>query len=79
MGSGFELELNASETLSVTNDGVSTFATVLNENDSYSVQVLSHPTEQYCTVSNSTGSSTVDVTLAVSCGPSAIFSDGFED
>jgi subtilisin family serine protease/subtilisin-like proprotein convertase family protein len=79
LGSGFELQLNTNETLSVTSDGISTFSTTLAENINYTVSVLNHPTDQYCTINNSTGTSIVDITLAVSCGPSRIFSDGFED
>lgn len=77
-GTGFVIQLNATESLQITGNGISVFTTDLNEGDAYSAAVLSHPSDQYCTISNNQGTSINDITLTVNCGPELVFSNGFE-
>jgi len=77
-GTGFVLQLNSTEDLQVTTNGISTFKTDINDGGAYSVKVLSQPLDQYCIINSDQGTSTSDITLAINCGPNAVFTNGFE-
>jgi hypothetical protein len=69
-GSGFVLQNNAADNLSVTSNSTFTFATPIKSGLTYAVTVLSQPTgpSQTCTVTSPAGSvAGGPVTLAVSC------------
>ncbi len=65
------LQNNGGDNLSITSNGAFTFTTSLLDTDTYAVTVLTQPSDQTCTVSNSTGTITganvanVTVTCAV--------------
>ncbi len=74
-GTSVTLQNNGGDDLTLTADGVFSFATALTDGSAYSVAVLSHPTSpsQTCTVSNGSGTlAGANVTnVAVVCVPAA--------
>ncbi|MEY4761987.1 MAG: hypothetical protein RLZZ200_1843 [Pseudomonadota bacterium] len=64
------VQLNGTESLSVSADGAFTFATKQAASSSYQVTVKTNPTGQVCVVSGGSGNVTANVTLiAVLCAP----------
>lgn len=62
------LQNNGGNNLTLSVNGPFTFSTALTTNTTYSVTVLTQPTDQTCTVGNSTGTITANVTnVTVSC------------
>ncbi|MEM7179508.1 MAG: LamG-like jellyroll fold domain-containing protein [Spirochaetota bacterium] len=67
---GLSLQNNSSDTLSVTADGVHTFATSVATGDSYSISVSSQPSGQKCTLgSGASGTvASANISLTLTCG-----------
>ena len=67
-GANVVLQVNGGNNLSVTTNGSFTFATPLATGTSYSVSVLTQPTNQNCTVAGGSGTVAAGITsIAVSC------------
>ncbi len=67
-GTGLVLQNNGGDDLAIAASGAFTFSKGLKKNESYSVTVLAQPTGQTCTVANSAGTVTSNVTnVAVNC------------
>jgi Cellulase (glycosyl hydrolase family 5) len=69
-GTGLVLQDNGADNLTIAADGSFTFATALAAGSTYSVKVLTQPSNptQTCTVSNGTGTADADVTnVSVTC------------
>jgi hypothetical protein len=67
-GATLVLQVNGGNNLSVTTNGSFTFATPLATGTSYSVSVLTQPTNQNCTVAGGSGTVAAGITsIAVSC------------
>ncbi len=77
------LQNNGGDDLVVTSNGPFTFATALENGDSYNVTVLSEPAGQTCVVGNGSGSingaSVTDVSITCSGGSSVLQNDTFVD
>ena len=72
-GSGFVLQDNGGDNLSVTGNGTSTFATQIASGGAYAVTVLTQPTGQTCTLgSNASGTATANVTVVAMCSASLV-------
>ena len=75
-GTGLVLQNNGSDNLSVASDGSFTFASLLKQNETYSVTVFTQPTStvQTCTVTNGSGAITSSniSDIVVSCVASAL-------
>ena len=70
VGSGLALQDNGGDNLVITGNGNFTFATALSQNSSYSVTIVSQPTNpaQTCSIANASGSASSNVTsVHVSC------------
>ena len=72
------LQNNGTNNLSLTSNSSFTFNTRLVNGSTYNVTVLSHPVDQFCTVSNGSGtvSSANVVNVAVSCMASCVLGTG---
>ncbi len=68
MGNELVLQNNQSNTTIVSNNGNFSFATPVENNESYSVTVLTQPTSQICTVLNGSGTGAM-VNLSITCDP----------
>jgi hypothetical protein len=80
-GSGLVLQNNGGDDLAIDADGSFSFGTALADGNGYSANVLTQPAspDQYCTVSNASGTvDGADVTdVAVTCDSDLIFADSF--
>ncbi|HKX46780.1 MAG TPA: hypothetical protein VJP77_08760, partial [Planctomycetota bacterium] len=54
-GTGLVLQVNGGDDLAVAGNGAYQFATPLQDGSAYTVTVLTHPTDQLCTLSNASG------------------------
>jgi hypothetical protein len=71
-GATLVLQDNGGNNLTVTSNGTVPFTTAINSGGAYAVTILTQPTGQTCTLgSNSSGSATSNVTVAVTCSSSS--------
>lgn len=68
LAGNLRLSLNNSETLTLTSDGSFSFTTSLTTGISYTVTIVSYSTGQYCSIQNSSGTISANVTnVSVTC------------
>ncbi len=75
-GTGLVLQDNSGNNLAVSASGSFTFSTAVASGSTYSVTVLTQPTGQSCTVTNGSGTASVNVTnVQVACSNSVVWTN----